>query len=41
MNENQEMEIDSEQNIDLEQMQKKFKKGQSSNKNKINMYEVK
>lgn len=35
------MDIDEDQNLNLEQMQKKFIKGVSSNKNKINMFEVK
>lgn len=35
------MDIDDERNLNLEQMQKTFKKGQSANKNKLNMFEVK
>lgn len=35
------MEIDDGLNVDLEQMQKTFKKGASANKNKLNMFEVK
>ncbi len=39
--ENREMEFEENENLNLEQMQKKFVKGVSSNKNKINMYEIK
>lgn len=35
------MEIDDERNHNLEQMQKTYKKGQTANKNKLNMFEVK
>ena len=35
------MDIDDQRNLNLTQMQKTFKKGQSANKNKLNMFEVK
>ena len=35
------MDIDDERNLNLEQMPKTFTKGQSLNKNKLNMFEVK
>lgn len=35
------MEIDDGQNLNLEQMQKTFRKGMPANKNKLSMFEVK